>query len=203
HFVVSALKLNYDELHALNRALAIVRQGPAHLRTLAAVTEAAEALRPTAGTRLEDAEAFSALEEHCVGHGRMSPGQALAVALTLNGHLLPPFLTRKNVVMRGLHAPRTLLAREIALLDTKTRTATLLTRDRKRFFRLLAAWGWQWFLFFLSCPRLMKEYRGAQATLVSPEFWRGYLGLDAEGAPAASGQAQATSAETPQASKAP
>lgn len=203
HFVLSALKLNYDELEAHNRGLAIVRQGPAHLRSLAPVTLAAEALRPGAGTRLEDAETYAALEERCLGHGRMSLGQALAVALTLNGHLLPPFLTRRKVVMRGLHAPRTLLAGEIALLNAKTRTATLLTRDRKRFFRLLGAWAWQWFLFFLACPRLMREYREAQASLVSPGFWRGYLGLDVGAAPAASGKRVSSPAGKPQATKEP
>lgn len=203
HFVLSALKLNYDELEAHNRALAVLRQGPAQLRTLAAVTQAAGALRPRPGTRLEDPGAYAALEEQCVGHGKMSALRALAVALTLNGHLLPPCLTRKNVVMRGLHAPQTLRAGEIAVLDTKTRTATLLTRDRKRFFRLLAAWGWQWLLFFLACPRLMKEYREARASLVSPEFWRAYLGLAAGDAPAASGQGDRPQARKPQATKAP
>lgn len=178
HTLLTASKLEYDLLDARVLALQRARKESGEYASLEEVGRLAGELKKNAVPICDVPEQYhEAARQEASKQSTFL--KKLLFAATLNGHILPPFLTARRATVRmNPNCADALFAREITVLNPDALTFTVRRRDRKRFFRQLGAFFREWSLLFLSYARLKDAYGKAHAQRTTPEFWRRYLGLE-------------------------
>ncbi len=112
----------------------------------------------------------------------------LAIILTLNGHLLPTFLMRKDSnafepgwTIEHLHSHRlNAIFRSPTVLyyEPISHQGVIYHMDRKEFFNLLFKLIQTAINLLIKHKKMVKQWREASSRLMTPKFWRTYLGLE-------------------------
>lgn len=182
-FARSAMTFNYKAVENICDGIEDYLKGPDFLKNPATC---AQVLR-NQGTCIEDSrpvselpQAFPPLRQEKNFKHRLSLLQNIICILTLNGHLLPAVL-RKSESICMIYQPTVsnfYLRRSVLLINPFNNTFVRRTAS----FRQLWRYGWR---FVWLCCRMLRQYgklnaaySSTHAEMISPDFWKAYLGLN-------------------------
>jgi len=176
------LRFHYAIEEAQLMALEDVLKGPDFWARNADMHETFPRLRPlieeSAPQPIEDISAFSIAYPPIPRSRLRIWGARLIKLITLNGHLLPPFLLQKQpVVVEKGDARLEMFTWKLSVfqLEPDGRQGIWLKRDYRRFFRLMGRLSKLTLQMIIKRRALIRAYRQAYPHLTSEAFWQSWF----------------------------